>query len=84
MVNHDVLMSSGVGKLERASFQSPEETSLIHQDRVEPEPSLVFRWRFGTVELLLNLGTCQSCDVSNSIANLLDDPESERAAEGPE
>ena len=70
-MDHDVLMNSGVGKLESASFQSPEETRPIHQDRVDSEPSLVFRWRFGIGGLLLNLRTCQTCDVSNNAVHLL-------------
>ena len=74
-------MRLGVGKLESASFQSPEETSPIQKDRVESEPSLVDRWRFGTGGLLLNLGTCQSCDESSNADHLLDALESERAAE---
>ena len=81
MMDHDVLMSLGVGKLESASFQSPEETSPIHQDRVETEPAFVLWWRCGIVGLRLSLETRQTCDMSSNVGHLLDDRESEREAE---
>ena len=64
-------MHPGVGQLERTSFQSPEETSSVQKDRVKCEPSLVFRWSFGTALLLLNLRPHQLCDKSSNVALLL-------------
>ena len=75
MMKHQVLVRLGVGKLKSASFQSPKETCPIQKDTVDCEPSLVFRWSFGTVWLLLNLNSPQSCGESNNVAHSLDDPE---------
>ena len=81
MMEHHVLVRLGVGQLKSASFQGPKQTSSVQKDRVESEPSLVNWWRFRIDGLLLNLGTCQTSNVSNNVAHLLDDPESERVAE---
>ena len=82
MVEHHVLVHPRVGQLERASFQSPEQTSTIQKDRVECEPSLVFRWSFGTAWLLLHLRPHQSCDESNNVDRLQVGLESEHEAAG--
>ena len=71
-------MHPGVGQHERASFQSPAQTSSVQKDRVEREPTRVCRWSVGTVGLLLNLKLRQFCDGSNNVVRSLDDPESTR------
>ena len=79
-MQYHVLVRSGVGKLESASFQSPEETRLAQQDRVDCDPSLIFRWSFGTVGLCLHLRHFQSCGKSNNVDHSLGGLELEREA----
>ena len=72
MMEHHVLMCLGVGQLEHSSFQCPEQTTVIQENRVEHKPSLIFWWSFGKAWLLLNLQSHQPCDKSSSVAHLLD------------
>ena len=81
-MEHQVLMRPGVGQHERASFQSPEQTSSVQKDRVEREPSLVGRWNVRRGGLLLYLKTHQPCDESNNVGRSLDDLELMHEAAG--
>ena len=51
----------------------PGNYPLAPSDRVEGESSGVFRWSFGTIWLLQQLWTHQTCDGSNIVGHLLDD-----------
>ena len=76
VMKQEVLMDPCVAQLEDASLQSCHEPPHVQQDRVEPDPSLVIRRHARRIfRLLLHLGSCQTCDGSNSVDHSLHDPE---------